>query len=181
MRVDCIDRCLGNKMNKANHNCLYTFNPRYIPLRNDSAYSSFQDLKLCQNENHKHRRNEIVKMRNECEEKCRPDCVNRYYKKSISSNFKLSLKDALPLNTTKLSYYHNNMPDQITQHMEGMTFVDFFGNFGGLVGVWLGFSIATVISDLMIIIREKYLNNFNWVIVKIPRRPHRIHHIIVGK
>ena len=163
MRVDCINQCVGDKMKEANHNCLYQFYPRYILLRNDSAYSSYQDLKLCQYnwEANPEILNELVKMRNECELKCGPDCVNRHYKKLWKLTEQLPANYVLPLNTTRMMYFHNNMPDQITQHIEGMTFVDFFGNFGGLVGVWLGFSIATAISDLLIIIRDKYLKNFN--------------------
>ena len=93
----------------------------------------------------------------DCEKKCRPNCVNKYYEKHKEIydpglyNFKL------PMGTTTLSFYHNNMPDQITKHVEKMTLVDFFGHFGGVVGLWLGFSITTVISDLFDIIRRKYL------------------------
>ena len=162
MRVDCINKCFGDKITKTNQNCLHPFYPRYILWRNDSAYSSYHDLKLCEYNWTLFPQivNARVKVRNECEVKCRPDCVNRYYQK-VRKVYKLPNKYELAPNRTRISYFNNNMPDQITEHMQEMTFVDFFGNFGGLVGVWLGFSIATVISDLIVIIRDKYLKNFN--------------------
>ena len=163
MRVDCINQCFGDQIKKANHNCLYPFYPRYILWRNDSAYSAYQHLKMCQFNLtlFRERVPERVKPKNDCEAKCRPDCVNRHYKKLWKLSEQHYSTDVLPLNTTTIYYTHNNMPDQLTQHVKEMTFVDFFGNFGGLVGVWLGFSIATAISDLLIIIRDKYLKNFN--------------------
>ena len=81
MRVDCINRCLGQKIKEAHHNCLYPFYPHFILWRNDSAYSSYQDMKYCEyNGNIPEIINERVQMRNECEVKFRPDCVNRYYR-----------------------------------------------------------------------------------------------------
>ena len=170
MRIDCINECIGDNIKKITHNCLYPFYVRYILWRNESAYLSYQDLKLCEDNVNFYREikngrdkivNERVKMRNECEMKCRSDCVNRYYKKLTTLIDELPSYDVLPLNTAKIQIYHNNMPDQLTEHMEGMTFIDFFGSFGGLVGVWLGFSIATVLSDVLIIIRDKYHKLFN--------------------
>ena len=166
MRVDCINQCLGERTKKNDDKCLQPFYYRLFLWRNDSAYSSYQDLKLCE---HYYMRpnpeivNERVKTRTECEVICRPDCVNRYYKKAIKGyeQKELLLNDEVSLNMTGISFFPNNLPDQITEHMEEMTFIDYSGNFGGLVGVWLGFSIATVISDLMVIIRDKCLKHFN--------------------
>ena len=168
MRVDCINECFGEKLKKTKHKCTYSFYIHPILWRNDSAYSSYQDLKLCdyniRDNDWKplpHIVTERVKARLDCDVKCRPDFVNRYYKKDTQVYEELGFDYKVPLNTTEINYFHNNMPDQITQHIEEISFVDFFGTFGGLVGVWLGFSIATVISDLMAIIRDKYLRNFN--------------------
>ena len=163
MRVDCINRCFGDKTNRNDDKCIYPFYYRLFLWRNYSAYSSYHDLKMCDNNDlNPDIINERVQVRRDCEMKCRPDCVNRYYKKTIKGYEKKELlfNYKVPLNTTDILYFPNNLPDQITQHIEEMSFVDFSGTFGGLVGVWLGFSIATVISDLMVIIRDKYLKNF---------------------
>ena len=163
MRVDCVNQCFGEKLDKPN-NCLFPFYPRYILWRNDSAYSSYKDLKMCQIDYDiwiTKINDERLKDMGDCEAKCRPDCINRYYNKYRFAHEKIDYNYVVPLNTTELAYFPNNLPNQITQHIEGMTFVDFSGNFGGLVGVWLGFSIATIISDLFVIIRDKYLKNFN--------------------
>ena len=163
MRVDCINKCLGESIKKASGDCTSPFYHRFVLWRNDSAYSSYHDLKLCDY----HYWDALPEIENErelgridCEEKCRPDCVNRYYQKQMKKYEKLLFNYKVPVNSTKMIFFHNNMPDQITEHMKEMTFVDFSGNFGGLVGVWLGFSIATIISDLMVIIRDKYLKYF---------------------
>ena len=163
MRVDCINDCLGEKIKKNNNKCLHGFNIKYVLWRNDSSYSSYHDLKLCEEDSNAliNLMEEREQMRIDCESKCRSDCVNRYYKNQIKiRDPRRYYNSDMPLNTTRIVYYHNNIPDQVTEHLEKMSFVDFYGNFGGLVGVWLGFSIATVISDLMDIIRDKYLKNF---------------------
>ena len=167
MRVDCINDCFGEKLKKSQNNCTYPFYIHTILWRNDSAYSSYQDLKLCDYSIRENNWKPLPKVvtdrvikRRDCELKCRPDCVNRYYQKSFKVYDELLFDYKVPLNTTEITYLHNNMPDQITQHIEEMSFVDFFGTFGGLVGVWLGFSIATVISDFIVIISDKFLKNF---------------------
>ena len=163
MRVDCINKCFGHKARKETGNCTSPFIKPSILWRNDSAYSSYHDTKLCQ-ANYWFPPIDIVDEReqlwNNCEVKCRPDCVNRHYQKLMKNYEKLLYNYKVPLYATKLNFFHNTIPDQITEHMKEMTFVDFSGNFGGLVGVWLGFSIATMISDLLVIIRDKYLKDF---------------------
>ena len=44
--------------------------------------------------------------------------------------------------------------------VEEMTFVDFSGTLGGLIGVWLGFSVATIICDALQFVHDKFLKNF---------------------
>ena len=161
MRVDCINQCLGDGPKKTNENCTSPFYHYLILWRNDSSYSSSKDSKLCEDDWNAlgEIMDEREKVRTICEVKCRPNCVNRYYKKLIKM---YETPDyVMPVNMTEIFFGHNNMPDQITQHIEEMTFVDFSGTFGGLVGVWLGFSIATVISHVLDIISNKFLKNFN--------------------
>jgi hypothetical protein len=48
---------------------------------------------------------------------------------------------------------HNQLPDQLIKHMPEMEFITFIGNFGGLLGLWLGFSIYAIIK-----LFSKYVN-----------------------
>ena len=163
MRVDCINQCLGDKINNNNANCLYPFPPRYILWRNDSAYSSYHDLKVCKENwnafielNQKH-----GAIRNNCESECRRDCVNRYYPQNKEIKDPRLYPDNISLNTTTIEFFHNNMPDQNIWHTAEMSLFNFVTNFLGLVGLWLGFSIWTALSDLKKFIRDRYLTYFN--------------------
>ena len=131
--MDCINECLDGKIKKTYHNCFYSFPPRYILWRNDSAYSSYQDLKMCQYDDDRSNKikNEHVKMRNECEVKRRPECVNRHYKMQTFLYEIYRIHKEMPPNEFHIFYNHNNMPDQITQHIEEITFIVFSEYFGG--------------------------------------------------
>ena len=153
--MNCIDQCLGERTNNI-YNCTSPFSKHYILWRNDSAYSSYQDTKLCGDVWDELKMNEREKDRIDCESKCRPDCVNRYYNKLLRK-INYEVQD----NTTFIHLNHNNLHNQVTQNIPEISFTNFSGTIGGLVGVWLGFSIATVISDLMDVIRRNYLKNFN--------------------
>ena len=150
--MDCINQCLGKNIIK----CTTPFSKHLILWRNDSAYESFQDLKVCQHSWVKAEWDERERVRIHCESECRPDCVNRYYNKLMRK-----FDEVLPINITDIELGRNNLHDQVTQHIPEMSFTNFSGTLGGLIGVWLGFSIATAISEFMDIIHRKYLKNFN--------------------
>ena len=75
--------------------------------------------------------------------KCRPDCHNRYY----NYNF-----DSQETNETdhmiNIYIHHNQLPDQLTEHIEDMTFTYFFGTFGDLFGIWLGLSALIIFKTM---------------------------------
>lgn len=87
-------------------------------------------------------------LHNLCIERCRPDCVSRYYFLDDNSPENLTTSDNWA-KMTQLYIYDNKMPDQITEHTEDMTFVDFFGTFGGVFGIWWGLSIVAIIEFIM--------------------------------
>lgn len=172
LRSDCIIQCIQEEVNRTCsecrhrdvvqcHNCLI----RYRNLWRMDAIKkyNYSDLKLCADVGVtsstdfelwaepsediciSHNSEEAD---NKCQEKCRPDCLNRYY------NFEIRLSEKLT-SVTKAAHNewnkdilvfvaHNQLPDQITEHTEDMSFVDFFGTFGGLFGVWLGLSAVAI-------------------------------------
>ena len=121
MRLDCINQCFGEGTRKINENCIHPFYYNDILWRNDSPYSSYNDLKLCNEKWFAF--NEIAfdeseQVKINCESKCRPDCVNRYYQKKKDVDEEVALYHKVPNITTRIEFYHNNMPDQVTQHLE---------------------------------------------------------------
>ncbi|CAG2103579.1 unnamed protein product [Medioppia subpectinata] len=70
-----------------------------------------------------------------CEDQCASECVNRHYTLAQRA---FDRTDAL---YSEVYIVHNQLPDQETENMPEMTFIDFMANLGGLWGMWLGFSI----------------------------------------
>lgn len=59
----------------------------------------------------------------------------------------------------KLIIRPNQLPDQSTQHIEEMSFIDFFGTFGGLLGLWLGISAVDISHRLIAHAKKVKINN----------------------
>ena len=90
-----------------------------------------------------------------CIDKCRPECHNRYYNYCFDSK-EINGTDHM----TFIYIHHNQLPDQLTEHIEDITFIDFFGTFGGLFGIWLGlsaFAIFKTMSDWIVEKKKKLL------------------------
>lgn len=96
---------------------------------------------------------QMEKVINKCQVKCKLDCVSRYYNFDVTLKERFGPKDKVLLSDwnrgSLLFIGHNQLPDQITEHIEDMTFVDFFGTFGGLFGVWLGLSAIAIFHFLL--------------------------------
>ena len=88
------------------------------------------------------------KIRYNCEEKCQKDCFNQFYDFDVKEKTKLSSTSKWDKNIY-IVITHNQMPDQVIKHMPEMEFITFMGNFGGLLGLWLGLS-AFAIIDLVL-------------------------------
>ena len=86
-----------------------------------------------------------------CMDKCRPECHNRYYNNDFDSQ-EITDTDYL----TFIYIHHNQLPDQLTEHIEDMSFIDFFGTFGGLLGIWLGLSAFAIFKTMFNWMKKKY-------------------------
>ncbi|CAG2115535.1 unnamed protein product, partial [Medioppia subpectinata] len=94
-------------------------------------------------------RQHASRVNGECELKCPQECNNRYY------NYNVKTSDKLPGHSpwtkqTHVRMAHNQLPDQITEHIPEISFVQFIGTFGGLVGMWVGLSAFAVLDFALV-------------------------------
>ena len=93
----------------------------------------------------------------ECLKECRADCSFSYYILDIKT-FK-----SLP-GLIQISVMHTDLPDILIRHSPQMPFISFICNFGGLLGMWLGLSVLTIIDESLVkIIRLLTRPNYNFV------------------
>ena len=81
-----------------------------------------------------------------CSQKCKSDCNTKQYFTEISKYVGL-----YPINFEDRTYIdikHNYLPDVIVRHTLEMTLMSFVCNFGGLLGMWLGFSVLSISKDI---------------------------------
>jgi len=123
----CLAQCFKNKY-KNTHNCLNGyFDFIIIYNSSDIQYKSCSEYEF----------NE--RSVSECISICPQDCIHRNYEfESIETFTRLSS------NTTVINLF-TKISDEITyRYTPKMSYNEFFGSFGGLVSMWLGFSIITL-------------------------------------
>ena len=82
----------------------------------------------------------------QCVNQCQPECYNRYYRYNIVK------EEQTNMGFTNVKIVHDQFPDQFTEHMPETTGIAFFGNFGGLLGMWLGLSALAILKFMLKII-----------------------------
>ena len=101
-------------------------------------------------------------IKQDCEIICKKECNTKYYPIEIQTENILS---------GEVKIYHGELPDILIKHIPEITLVEFFCNFGGLLGMWLGLSIFEIINNIfdLIIKRvcEKYIKIFFRNVLKI--------------
>ena len=77
---------------------------------------------------------------------------NKFIARSFDGYFKVWIK-------------YGQYPDIFVEHIPEMDLIGFLCNFGGLLGMWLGFSLFGVFNDIFILITKiayrKYINLFS--------------------
>jgi len=141
-QIDCIDRCVLNKLREKCGNCIHSFG---APLRQEllqkfssdkfCEYSTEYDTSICYFKN-------IGEIRPSCRSNCPSDCVNHYLDFNIDVKHKLDTSSWDGI--TFIDITHSRLPDQDIRHMPEITFVSFLSNFGGLAGMWLGMSVYAI-------------------------------------
>ena len=93
--------------------------------------------------------NNISHLNSECEKRCRLECLNRFYNYNVKTNIKHHDWEKTWDRLASITIAHNQLPDQITEHIPEMTFVQFSGSFGGLFGIWLGLSALAILQYIL--------------------------------
>ena len=81
-----------------------------------------------------------------CNEKCKPDCSSKQHITEIKPYPNL-YKSIYHVYDIELE--HSLIPDVIVRHSLEMTLMSFVCNFGGLLGMWLGFSILSISKHIL--------------------------------
>lgn len=153
LRSDCINDCIGQRLDEScfgnktknadrderRFDCFFSYDGLW---RRDLIERNKQNsFKLCSNSSlvSCFERN-LNRVNRECQVTCQVECDNRFYNYNVKTNNKLENAKLFTL----LTIEHNQLPDQITEHMEEMSLIQFIASFGGLTGMWLGLSVVVI-------------------------------------
>ena len=136
MENDCLLHCFVDKTKQKFKSI--TFSSNYLIRR--ELYSSYDKIpsnfcNWCDDEV------EHVKI---CFEKCKPDCNTIQFFTEIKKTYYQSWSSD---EMVYCNFVHNLIPDVVVRHTLEMTLMSFVCNFGGLLGMWLGFSVLSITKD----------------------------------
>ena len=78
--------------------------------------------------------------------KCLSECDFKYYLRDEPRTF--SKDNDVWKEFSAITLKHNQMPDLVIRHLPELTLMSLVCNFGGLLGMWLGFSILTTFKGI---------------------------------
>jgi len=148
MRSDCILHCLRNHDNLTDK-----IGPISYLIRKE--YYLFNRSKL------KRSFGNDFQYIDSCNVQCKHDCLTYYYIYNVSKNHLVNIEQYYKIDNfqaTHVEICHNSVPDVEVRHLPEITFISLVCNFGGLLGLWLGFSILTMLTD-MIWLTSTIINN----------------------
>ena len=108
-----------------------------------------------------------------CSKRCKPECSTKQYFTDIKEELIIKINSGNPGDISDLIDYsiinieHNSYPDVIVRHSLEITLMSFVCNFGGLLGMWLGFSVLSITKVIFHSIRPIFrinaiqFNSFN--------------------
>ena len=134
---DCFTKCVMNKY-REKCNCL----PRSGLLYRKSVLHP--DDKFCPISN----RCQYTNYRTTCSDECKPDCVQEQF----SFEKFVDIPFYSHANLTGVQISRKPAQDKVYKHAPAMTFISLVCDFGGLGGLWLGFSVISITTSIIQII-----------------------------
>ena len=152
MRSDCVNDCYQDKIRhvcKIDRGILMSnslIRKAYLVNGNDRLISCY-DPEYNQMS---------FSIKKDCEKMCKVECNVRYYPIEIMTT------DIH--NNHAWNIFHSEFPDIFVRHVPEMTLMGFVCNFGGLLGMWLGLSLLTMINNVYhVVTNVVYPKNFNLI------------------
>ena len=139
MRSDCLLNCM-KKLAK----CKFGEEPPESLLRREYFEKNLdRKPRLC-----KILRGKLTMYHKQCQMKCPMNCMFTYYTVGIIQDQREETVEIERLTRASIRLKHNQLPDYIVKHVPEFTFITFICNFGGILSLWLGFSIMSVAQDI---------------------------------
>ena len=158
MENDCRLNCIAKVMNE-NFKTVTTIMDLNYLIRKE-ACSFFGNISINLNKD-----NYMKNFSDICAARCKPDCNMKQYFTEITKLAHI-YPDPPIHDTRNITFRHSSTPDVIVRHILEMSLMSFVCNFGGLLGMWLGFSVLSISKDtfqsiLHIFNRNKIIVNNN--------------------
>ena len=141
-RFKCLQNCLFELTIFSCHDYLRRKSP-YLHFRDELSNLSIQDNWQCE---------EMIKNYNKlttlCKSQCKEDCYQAYYLSSFEKMGQFQ-PDMLGVRNKggRLIIQPNSNPNILIEHFAEITFISLFGNFGGLLGMYLGVSLQSLFFE----------------------------------
>ena len=156
-RAECVHICMNERLCEVFHlDCVWTLHNNKL-IRKD-ALGDLANKSLC-NHHSEPRKWDIVKelfnLERSCESQCPRNCFESSYQYEIQTRKGREFADEH--NCFSINIDHNNLPDQVIEHKPIMDWITLVSNWGGLLGMWLGFSVLYTCTKFINRVFEKYL------------------------
>ena len=146
MRSDCITYCSQNYLAQQCNITGYSHTGSLLRKKlleqntNELKYLDINKIYCVDN---------ISDVDNLCQQKCKPDCIYRYYSTTHTQE-----EERIGDNYGELWFMflikHNSLPDVSITYLPQTTFLSLVCNFGGILGMWLGLSFINIINMLVL-------------------------------
>ena len=156
MRSDLITRCVNDKLDaEFDLGCIWSFH-NFRLIRRDYLFE-YPNKTICDYmkiekqrkqtdpEFYTNIRKRQLELNNECQAQFQKDCVDRFYSFEIGT--KASKK--WDHHNIFIKITHSRFADHSNEHMPVMDWITLVSNLGGLMGIWLGFSIFFLCNELI--------------------------------
>ena len=142
MRSDCITDCIQKRMD-----CEDKTNSFFNALMRKEIFVQDTNrlIRICNMRN-------LYKINLNCEVQCRRDCHFAYFQYEITAK-NINVTN-IWVKRSAIDIRHNNLPDIVVRHMPEITFISLICNFGGLLGVWLGFNVLMVFNETFALLNK---------------------------